>query len=272
MADPRKPKVLDGFTTIRAVQEAAKHGGPRTPEPTPASTPSAPAPEPTKPGVRYGSTVMPSRTEIVCAGCGNAFELTGKNQQAICPKCRARMVIQDWVIEGVWDQDITTAGTVTVKPDGVITAGTITANNLVVEGRVEGGTQRVTRQLRLHAGAVWPASGIAARDLWLGPGAEYSACEPGLQVRNAELHGTYLGPLECSGKCVIHPSGCLDGRLAAARLEVLEGGGLLGEMRIVAPEPAPAKARTAAVPERPGPNRPAQPPRTSSSAEDVGVS
>ena len=98
---------------------------------------------------------MVTRTEIVCAGCGNAFELTGKNQQAICPKCRARLVIQDWTIEGEWDQDITTAGTVTVKDGGIIKSGSIVANNLVLHGKVEGGQIRVTRQIRLNTGASW---------------------------------------------------------------------------------------------------------------------
>jgi cytoskeletal protein CcmA (bactofilin family) len=242
MADPRKHKVVDGFTTIRAVKEAARHGAPGAPEPPAAPAPGAP-PEPGKPGGRIGRTVLPSRTEIVCAGCGHAFELTGKNAQTICPKCRLRLVIQDWTIEGEWDQDITTAGTVTVKPEGIIRGGTITANNLEVHGRVEGGALRVTRRLALHAGAAWPGGGIPCRDLWLGEGAEYTAGEPGLEVRHAELHGLFTGPLSCAGKCVIHPTGGLEGRLSAARLEVHEGGGLLGDIRIVAPAPPTPPAR-----------------------------
>lgn len=236
MADPRKLKVVDGFTTIRAAQEAAKHGVLKQPEPAAAppapGAPGSPPADPAKYGSRLGRTVLPSRTEIVCPGCGHAFELTGKNQQTICPKCRVRLVIQDWAIEGEWDRDITTSGTVTVKESGVVKAGVILANNLVLHGRIEGGDIRVTRQTQLHPGCAWPAAGIPTRDLWLGEGVEYTASEPGLQVRNAEILGVFRGALECAGKCTIRATGCIEGRLKAAHLEVEDGGGLVGEMHI----------------------------------------
>lgn len=220
---------------MRAAQEAARHGASPPSRPEPAEPPA----EGQRPAIasRIGRTVMPSRHEIVCHGCGHTFEITGKSSQTVCPKCRVRLKLEDVSVEGPFDLSVENAGTMTVKPEGVIEAGTIVVNNLVVQGAIRGGRIRVTRELRIEAGAEVDWDRVTWRDLAIGPGVHLELSGERARMHHVNLAGDMTAHLDLTGSLRIAATGCLRGSVTAAGLRVEDGGGLLAAVSVGRPEP-----------------------------------
>ncbi len=250
----KKTKVVDGFTAIRAAQEAARHGhgDPLRPDAekktdTPRSQPAA------KAGTRIGKSVMPTKREIICPQCGYVSEVTGKLQLFVCQGCRHRMKLDDVTLpEGDWSGELETGGDVTVPAGTRLKGGKITANDIILHGKMEGTELRASRRVRVFAGAAIDWVRTAFRDLEIGPGLNITPGKP-LDARHIELHGAFCGNLRLTGTLTIHPSGDFSGQVKAAGLSVHEGGGLRAALDISpghAPPPQPPKPKSPSRPMR----------------------
>jgi len=234
----KKTKIVDGYTAMRAAQKAAEHGV--SPTPTGGTAPhgqdgvdaAAPPTGPVPIGSRIGRTVMPSRQEIVCHQCAHAFDLVGKTSQTVCPKCRSRLKMEEVTIEGPWDRDLCTAGSIVIKPGGIIQGGVIVANNIVVEGAIKGGKVRASRCVEVRNGSDLAWEALQWLDLHVSEGVEVSLPPDKCSMRVATLAGTLHAHLECTAGLHILPTGCLVGSISSPSLRVEEGGGLLASVSI----------------------------------------
>ncbi|MCH8526329.1 MAG: polymer-forming cytoskeletal protein [Kiritimatiellae bacterium] len=252
----KKTKVVDGFTAIRAAQEAARHGHGDPLRPDADKKTDTPRPEAAaKAGARIGKSVLPSKREIICPQCGYVSEVTGKLQLFVCQGCRHRMKLDDVTLpEGDWSAEIETGGDVTVPAGTILKGGKITANDIHLHGKMEGAELRASRRIRVHKGAVIDWVRANFRDLEIGPGLNITPGKP-LDARNIELHGAFCGNLRLTGTLTIHPPGDFSGQVRAAGLTVHEGGGLRASLDIN-PEHAPP-------PQPPQPKSPSRPLRKS---------
>lgn len=248
----KKTKVVDGFTAIRAAQEAARHGRGDPLRPDAEKNAETPRPEPTvKAGTRIGKSVMPTKREIICPQCGYVSEVTGKLQLFVCQGCRHRMKLDDVTLpEGEWSGELETGGDVTVPAGTRLKGGKITANDIILHGKMEGTELKASRRVRVFDGASIDWVRTAFRDLELGPGLKITPGKP-IDARHIELHGGFCGNLRLTGTLTIHPTGDFSGQVRAAGLCVHEGGGLRAALDIN-PEHAPP-------PQPPRPKAPARP-------------
>lgn len=242
MAALRKPNEVDGFSLVKAVRHAKAEGH----EPRPLSAepaPSAPPPPVEKAPARIGRTALPSKNDIFCYNCGYTFQITGQVQTLYCAKCRTILEKKDYVVEGESTADFTTTGNIKVGPTAVLKGGTLTARDVILAGRMEGGRIKAFRRIELEPGSSWVQEDITAADLRVAPGATVE-WKGKVLFRNVDVMGELHVDLACSGLLSVFPGGHFRGKLQGAHLMVEEGGGLNGEFRVEpgaveVPEPKP---------------------------------
>lgn len=256
----RKAKVVDGFTAIRAAQEAARHGrgdplrqNSETPKPNSTADPKA--------GTRIGRSVMPSKREVICPECGIPSSVVGKVELWVCTHCRHRMKLQDLEIpEGDWEGDIEVGGTVIISSGARLKGGKITANDIVLQGHMDGVELKASHKLTIGALAKPDWVRLKTLDMELGVGVNLTPGKP-IEGRHMHLHGKFNGNAVLGGTLYIYPDGDFSGQLRAAGLHVEEGGGFRAQLDVKpenAPPPPKAKPRTPAKPNpklRPPPSK-----------------
>ncbi len=225
---------MSGFDVVRAVQNARAGQG-STPASKPPRAPPATAPPPSgpkpAPAARIGKTAVPTKHEFVCYECGYTFTVAGKAHTLYCAKCRTVLNQTDYRIDKPHDVSIVTAGSITITEDGVWEGGIASARDIILAGRQTGGILKAFRRLELTARAVFLADGVDARDLIIRADAVITPDAP-LTFRNVDIHGELEADLTATGLVTIHPGGHLKGRLQAAHVKVVEGGGLTAQVRI----------------------------------------
>jgi len=246
----KKTKVVDGFTAIRAAQEAARHGRgdplrqkSETPKPQSTGDPRA--------GSRIGRSVMPTKREVICPECGVSSSIVGKVALWVCTQCRHRMKLQDLEIpDGDWEDEIEVGGTVIISKGARLKGGKITANDVVLQGHMDGVEVRACHKLTIgvHAKPDW----VRLKTLDLEVGAEVNLT-PGKQIegRHLHLHGKFSGNAKLDGTLYIYADGDFSGQLYSAGLQIEEGGGFRAQLDVNpdhAPPPPKPKARAPAKP------------------------
>lgn len=263
MAAQRNPNEVDGFSLVRAVRHAKQEGHEVKPS-APAEPPSANAPPSAeKAPARIGRTALPSKNEIFCYNCGYTFQVTGKVQTLYCAKCRTILEKKDFEVDGESTADITTTGNIKVGPNAVLKGGTLTARDVILAGRMEGGRIKAFRRIELEPGSSWVQEDITASDLRVAAGLNVD-WKGKVLFRNVDVHGELNVDLACSGLLSVFPGGHFRGKLQGAHLMVEEGGGLNGEFRVEpgaveVPEPKPKPV----VPPKPASPPPAAAPPAS---------
>lgn len=228
-----KTKVVSGYATLKAAQRAAelsrirKPSGSSPPEENSLTKPSS---EP-RIGSHIGHTVMPTKLEVVCYGCGYSFKMTGRAASTHCPKCRAMVDLSDHHIDTPWTGSVRTGGKIEIAREGVILAGELIAGDIQLNGEVKGGRLQAIRELQLGPGARFDADRIKAPDLKVLPGAEIRF-SGNVEFRKVVIQGSLTASLRVSERMVVEPGGLFSGALEAEHLEVLDGGGLKGSMKI----------------------------------------
>ncbi|WFB37328.1 polymer-forming cytoskeletal protein [Kiritimatiellota bacterium B12222] len=247
----KKTKVVDGFTAIRAAQEAARHGrgDPLRPQSeTPNKPPGTADP---KSGARIGRSVMPTKREVICPECDTISSVVGKVELWVCTHCRHRMKLQDLELpDGEWSDEIEVGGTVIIPSGTKLMGGKITANNVVLQGEMAGVELRACNKLTIGAHAKPDWVRLKMLDLEVGVGVNLTPGKP-IEGRNLLLHGKFAGNAVLSGRLHIYADGDFSGQLRAAGLEVEEGGGFRAQLDVKpenAPPPPKPKARAPAKP------------------------
>jgi cytoskeletal protein CcmA (bactofilin family) len=257
----KKTKVVDGFTAIRAAQEAARHGrgDPLRPDAEAAKKPEPDGGAP-KAGSRIGRSVMPSKREIICPECAGASEVTGMVKLFVCNHCRHRMNVEDVQIpEGDWSDELEVGGTVIVPTGAVLKGGKITANDIILQGTMSGTELKACRLITIGSNAKPDWVRLTAYDMELGAGVNLTPGKP-IHGRNLILHGKFSGNAVLTGTLTIHPDGDFSGQVKAAGLQVEEGGGLRAQLDINPDyKPPPPKQQRRAPPPKPSKLRPPPP-------------
>ena len=232
MSGKGKAGDVSGFDVVRAVKHVRERKGsiPPPPKKPPDAPPEHPSPEPPDDGkparsARIGKTAVPTKYEYVCYECGYRFTVAGKVRTLYCAKCRTILNQADYTIDKRHDVSIVTAGCVTIAPDGIWAGGSLTARQVVIEGRHEAGSIKVYGKLEVGPGAVFNAADIDAQDILIRAGAEIKI-EGQATYRDVELYGELSADLKATGVVSIRSGGHLKGRLQTGHLVVEDGGGL----------------------------------------------
>lgn len=236
MPESRKAKVVDGFTVVQMVRHHAGADVPAPPAPVkPPKRERPPEGEPRQ--THIGHTIKPTRYPIRCYDCGYEFQLTVRAQSTYCPKCRIMLDLVNYTIDGEWNDTLKTAGAIRITANGVVKSGKIMANDITLEGRLEGGTLEACRLLEVGPGSVFTEDAVSARDLRVGAGAQV-VFKRKATFRDVEVLGFLKANLHASGLVSVRSGGFLRGRVRGPRLAVEEGGGLVADLKIESPAPA----------------------------------
>ena len=236
----RRPKsaVVDSFTTLKAVRDRQSRDEDPS-EDAPVENPARSKPSASKAsGGRggIGHTVMPTKHRITCYECECVFTVAGRVGDTGCPKCHTTLKALDRKIEGVSADDIKTIGVVRVLADGVIESGEVWAQDIDLEGRIEGGRVVVGGRLTVHANAkVDPTQLEGLRDLTVLEGACIRTRKK-LTLRDVDIKGEVHARIKSDGLVRVRAGGLLKGGVEGEHLQVDEGGGLIGSAKVVGPE------------------------------------
>lgn len=235
----RKAKVVDGYMALKAAQRAAKPGEQLPDAETPVTgDPSADA-SPPRIGAHIARTVMPTRLDLTCYECGFEFLLSGRSKSTYCPRCRGMLNLQDILVEGESRETVCTGGTLTLAATAVLKAGELRGGEVVLLGRIDGGRVRADRCLEIGPEAQFQPGAIETRDLRVRREAQVKF-QDAVHFRNVNLQGElHARELALSGCMRVASTGCFQGSVEAPGLEIEEGGGLLGRVKIL-PDPESA--------------------------------
>ena len=234
MAEKRKAQIVDGYAALRAAREKEEQTG-STVVPKKSERASGPVKKTITPASRIGRTVVPRKHELVCYACDFSFEITVRNQNTVCPKCRERLVVQDEKITEEWEGELCTMGKVVIGPEAVIKSGNITANTIVLEGKLEPEVSlRATCRFEIAEGAVFDLKQVKARDLLIDEGVRYTLPKKNaFKLKNVEVKGELKAKLELAGTLKIYKTGSFIGDVKSSGLWLEDGGGLSGKCAIV---------------------------------------
>lgn len=239
MADKHKAGEMSGFDVVRAVKHVRDHQGtapppPKKPPAPPSAAPDQPDDKKPAPSVRIGKTAVPTKHEYVCYECGYRFTIAGNVRTLYCAKCRTILNQTNYSIDKPHDVSIVTAGVVTITPEGTWTGGSLSARDVILQGRHEGGTIKASRRLEIHPGAVFKLENVEAESLVIKPEAIVKAELP-MKFRDVEILGELEGELEAEGLVSILPGGHFKGRLKTKHIRIEDGGGLTADVELGTP-------------------------------------
>ena len=236
MLDRQKANLVDGYTALKAARRAARSKGHGDDRPRKAAEETADTgrsgAEKRSSGVHIARTVRPESHEIVCYECGYVFRLSGRAQRSFCPRCRTVLDMVDYTLETEWNEDLKTAGTIRLTREAVLVEGVLVAGDIILEGRVVGGSLRAARRLLIRPGTAFPEGRVTARVVEISPGADVKLRGRG-SFENIEVAGSLKGRFQVEGLVRIRCGGLLQGEVEAARLIVEEGGGLKAKVKVV---------------------------------------
>ena len=228
MADKRT-KVMDGFAVVRGLAQAKQDGSLPAPGAHRAAEDLSSHPPPAaKPqdSPHIVKTIQPTKRTIRCFACGYEFQLAGTTRTIYCSKCREKIDLGDYVIEGPWSEEIKTGGSVIIRPTGRLENVRIWAGNVILEGGMdEHSSIECTQWLELGGQAKPHPRQLAMRNLRIAAGAAMQF-KYKLQVHHLELFGELEADIEAAGLVSIREGGHLKGTVRGAHLQVEEGGGL----------------------------------------------
>lgn len=231
----KKTKVMDGFAVVRSLAQAKQEGHLSAPPARrPAEEPARSPPPAAKPAdsPHIVKTILPTRRTIRCFVCGYEFKLSGTTKAIYCTKCRERIDLGDYVIEGPWSQEIKTGGTVIIRPGGRLENVRIWAGNVILEGSLdEQSSIDCSQWLEIGPAARPNPRQLSLRNLRVAAGAQLQFRYK-LQLHHLELFGTLEADVEATGLVSIHSGGHLKGTVRGAHLQVEEGGGLTARVFI----------------------------------------
>jgi len=243
----KRTEIVGGFDALKAAQRAQQEKTSRWKKAA-ASEEAAPrlrpAAHPDKIAARIDHTAFPTKYELTCYECDFQFQLAGRSKTTYCPKCRKLLEIIDYTIDGVWTETVKTAGTIHLTAEGVLKGGELKGTDVILDGRVQGGTVRAFRWLELGANATFREQDVSGRDLRVAVNARH-ALRRKAAYRHVEVLGTLKAKVHASGLIRIEAGGCLEGEIHGAHLQVAEGGGLRANIRVAAElSAAPAEPET----------------------------
>ena len=228
-AAKKRAKVMDGFSVVRSLAQAQQDGTlPRPGAGRRAEETTSRLPPPAKPGdsPHIVKTIEPTRRTIRCFECGYEFKLSGTTRTIYCSKCREKIDMGDYVIEGPWTEEIKTGGSVVIREGARLENVLIRAGNVILEGALDGqSTIECTQWLEVGGEAEPNPRQVTMRNLRIAAG-KTLRLRYKLQVHHVELLGTLEGDVEASGLVSIREGGHLKGTVRGAHLQVEEGGGL----------------------------------------------
>jgi cytoskeletal protein CcmA (bactofilin family) len=175
--------------------------------------------------------------------------VAGKVDLFVCSICRHRMKLEDVELpEGEWSGEVEVGGTVIVPRETVLKGGKVIANDIILQGRMDGGHLKACRLITIGSDAKPDWVRLQTLDLELGKGVNLTPGKP-IEGRHLLLHGKFSGNAILTGTLTVHADGDFSGQVRAAGLQVEEGGGLRAQLDIK-PEykPEPAKPRRAPPP------------------------
>jgi cytoskeletal protein CcmA (bactofilin family) len=220
---------MDGFAVVRGLAQAKQDGSlpapgtHRTAEDLSSHPPPAAKPQDSPHIVK---TIQPTKRTIRCFACGYEFQLAGTTRTIYCSKCREKIDLGDYVIEGPWSEEIQTGGSVIIRPTGRLENVRIRAGNVILEGALdEHSTIECTQWLELGGQANPHPRQLTMRNLRIAAGSAMKF-KYKLQVHHLELLGTLEADVEATGLVSIREGGHLKGTVRGAHLQVEEGGGL----------------------------------------------
>jgi cytoskeletal protein CcmA (bactofilin family) len=231
----RQSDIVDGFTVFKAAARAADAGRDRKKQ-SPTAAGSAPGPTGRPVASHIGRTAMPTRHDLLCFECGYHFQIAGRIPSTICPKCKSEIPIRDVTISDAWNDVVKTGGNVTVEEGGCVKGGTVIAKDIVLRGRVEGGTLESRGRLILCRGCGFDPGCLSFDHLEIEEGASIR-WKGAARFASCTIRGSLKAQLHCSERIAVAAGGLLEGRAEAPSLTVEDGGGLKGPCAILPTEP-----------------------------------
>lgn len=179
-----------------------------------------------------GHTALPPKHNPICFECGYTFEISGNVKSIQCPKCKVEISLRNVTVGGEWHEDVKTGGKIHIEKDAVVDGCTLIARNMVLEGRLKGGTFQAFDSLRLLPTGEFNEDCIEVRNLVVEPNARITLKHT-RKLHSIDIRGSITASdLTVETSITIHAGALLKGNANAERLIVEEGGGLKGNVRI----------------------------------------
>lgn len=207
------------------IERLASGAGPETGESQTFRPKLPPGFQPVEPRRRGAAQTRPVR----CFECNHLQLVPLVATSTQCARCSIYISLVDHVITGPWSQNIRTRGNVTVKRRGNVSGCDIACHNLEVEGKINASVDCSGDAVFRNSGRVMGS--MHCRHLEVAKKCDVIFPQ-GVMTESADIEGTVLGNITCSGTIRIHKTGRVEGNATARSVDLKDGGVLSGRMSI----------------------------------------
>ncbi|MCB1237956.1 MAG: polymer-forming cytoskeletal protein, partial [Verrucomicrobiae bacterium] len=171
----------------------------------------------------------PEKRGVRCFACNHKQLVSVSAKSTQCGRCSVYISLIDHDITTPWSQNIRTRGDVTIHRKGSVTGCDIACHDLVVAGNI-------SASVDCSGNATFRTSGKVMGNMHCKTLIVEKKCEmnfpQGVVAENAEVYGTLVGNIICSGAIRIYKSGSVIGDATAKAVVLKDGGILTGRMSI----------------------------------------
>lgn len=192
-------------------------------EPAPAPEKSPTAAVPAKPRGE------PEKRLVRCFKCNHQQWVSLSAASTQCGRCSVYISLEDHEITRPWIQNIRTRGDVVVTRRGSLVGCDVACDNLTVAGKISASVDCSGNAHFRHSGTVM--GNMHCKQLIVDKRCQLDFPQ-GVIAESAEIHGTIVGDITCSGTIRIFKNGAVLGDAVARAVILKDGGVLTGNMSI----------------------------------------
>ena len=234
MATSKTPNLIDGLSSVRAVQRAERRTTARPATGKAKGKQKAKAAAPRPKSARIGHTAVPSKHHIICYSCAYEFTFQGRLRDTACPKCREALEFKNLVIEGTCSDSIRTIGNVELLETGRFEGAQVVARRVILAGNAEDSDIRACEGLELRAGAKFNLDRITTDRIVIAEKSRFML-ESRFPCKNLEIRGELAAKVFAEGMVTVKPGGFLRGEFNGSHLVIEDGGGLTAKVKVTPP-------------------------------------
>lgn len=171
----------------------------------------------------------PEKKQVRCFECNHRQWVPIAAESTQCGRCSIYISLGDFVIRTPSSQNIRTRGDVVVEKKGSLIGCDIACHNLTVMGEISGSVDCSGVAHFKHSSKV--IGSMHCKHLLVEKRCEVIFPQ-GLMAEEADVYGTLIGNVLCSGVIRIYPSGSVIGDATAKSIVMKDGGVLTGRMSI----------------------------------------
>lgn len=221
MPEGEDTSTIGGYEYVRARRKARRTASKAAPGAQPAEAEETVRPKDKLSKISH--TSLPNKQDVTCCDCLYEFVHSGNLDDVTCPRCRRKLPLMNYHIDGEWHDAVRTFGSVEVASGATISGVEIRGRDIILAGNAENATVIAFRTLELRDGARFDADRLRFKDLVVRSGSFVFRRD--VICRSVDVAGSLEARIVTDATATVRSGGFLGGEIRCRKLIVEDGAG-----------------------------------------------